>query len=89
MNPGTHFGILAKFFDIAKDLDKHILGNILGLVIISENVIGDEVDLTLVYDYTEDVVFSLLAAWFIPGEYFPSGMDDVATSVIGSMAVSF
>jgi len=51
--------------------------------------IGDEIDLTLTYDYTEDVVFSLLAAWFIPGEYFPSGMDDVATNLIASMAVSF
>lgn len=54
-----------------------------------DDEIGDEIDLTLTYDYTEDVVFSLLAAWFIPGEYFPSGQDDIATNVVASMAVSF
>jgi len=54
-----------------------------------DDEIGDEIDLTLVYDYTEDVVFSLLAAWFIPGQYFPSGQDDIATNLIASMAVSF
>jgi len=34
--------------------------------------IGDEVDLRLTYDYTEDVTFGLLNAWFFPGDYFLS-----------------
>jgi hypothetical protein len=51
--------------------------------------IGDEVDIVLTYDYTEDVQFGLLAAWFFPGDYFPGGQDDTASDIVGSMKVSF
>lgn len=51
--------------------------------------VGDEVDLLLTYDYTEDVSFGLLAAWFMPGKIFPSGQNDTATDVVGSMKVAF
>lgn len=51
--------------------------------------VGDEVDITLTYDYTEDVTFGLLAAWFFPGDVFPAGDDDTATDIVGSMKVSF
>ena len=37
--------------------------------------IGDEINLTLTYDYTEDVQFALDGAWFMPGDYY----DRVAT----------
>jgi hypothetical protein len=56
---------------------------------LSDDNIGDEIDLTLTYDYTEDVTFSLLAAWFLPGDYFPGDKDDTAADVVGSMTVSF
>ncbi|MGH7197845.1 MAG: alginate export family protein [Candidatus Omnitrophota bacterium] len=32
--------------------------------------LGWEVDLGATYDYTEDVSFSVLAAWFVPGDFF-------------------
>ncbi|MBN3038021.1 MAG: alginate export family protein, partial [Candidatus Omnitrophica bacterium] len=32
--------------------------------------IGDEINMTLTYDYTEDVEFVLDGAWFIPGDYY-------------------
>ncbi len=32
--------------------------------------IGDEVDMLVTYDYTEDVQFSLTGAWFVPGNYY-------------------
>ncbi|KPK39303.1 MAG: hypothetical protein AMJ78_08700 [Omnitrophica WOR_2 bacterium SM23_29] len=62
--------------------------------------IGDEVDASLVYDYTEDVQFDLTGAWFIPGKYYDgateyNGMtgdfrsNDLATSVTGSVRVVF
>jgi len=51
--------------------------------------VGDEIDITLTYDYTEDVTFGLLAAWFFPGDYFPSDQDDNAVDVVGSLNVSF
>jgi len=51
--------------------------------------IGDEVDLKLEWDYTEDVQFTLLSAWFFPGDHFASGMDDIATDIVGSVKLSF
>ncbi|MEA3328613.1 MAG: alginate export family protein, partial [Candidatus Omnitrophota bacterium] len=65
--------------------------------------IGDEVDLRFTYDYTEDVTFGLLNAWFFPGEYFTSGgsvmvnpvvpveakSDDVASELVASVSLSF
>jgi len=36
----------------------------------SDDEIGDEINLTLLYDYTEDVQFALDGAWFIPGDYY-------------------
>ena len=65
--------------------------------------IGTELDITTTYDYTEDVTFTLLNAWFFPGEVYeiqtdtdsnmyPPGTDlqpQVASEVIGSCKVSF
>ena len=55
----------------------------------TEKGIGDEIDITLTYDYTEDVTFGLLAAWFFPGNFFPADQDDNAVDVVGSLNVSF
>jgi hypothetical protein len=54
----------------------------------SKNV-GDEVDLQLTWDYTEDVSFGLLTAWFFPGNHFQSSRDDVATDIVGTVKLSF
>ncbi|MFH1354840.1 MAG: alginate export family protein [Candidatus Omnitrophota bacterium] len=57
--------------------------------------IGQEVDLTLIYNYTEDVQFGLLAGMFMPGKAFYSGgstgskVTNTATELIGSMKVTF
>lgn len=51
--------------------------------------LGDELDVLLTYDYTEDVSFGLLTGWFFPGKVFPVGRDDTATDVVGSMKVVF
>jgi len=56
---------------------------------ITDRNIGDEVDVNLTWDYTEDVTFGLLAAWFIPGDHWTNGQDDVATDLVGSVALSF
>ena len=58
---------------------------------------GDELDVTLTYDYTEDVQFGLVAAWFWPGDYYKddnpnnaAGSDgDIVTSVCGSCKLTF
>lgn len=65
--------------------------------------VGTELDLMTTYDYTEDVTFKLLTAWFFPGEVYDNqGIRNypdtgrgsniepgVATEVIGSCKVSF
>lgn len=51
--------------------------------------IGYEIDLQATYDYTEDVSFGLLAAWFVPGDQFTSPNDKTATDLVGSLKVSF
>jgi hypothetical protein len=55
--------------------------------------VGDEVDLLVTYDYTEDVQLGLNAGVFIPGSAFDSndttGNDRNAAQLIGSMQVTF
>ncbi|MCK4326390.1 hypothetical protein KAW55_06505, partial [bacterium] len=63
--------------------------------------LGDELDITLTYDYTEDVQFGLCAAWFNPGGWFDdlqqggndltanANRDETATQIVGSVKVSF
>lgn len=56
---------------------------------------GQEVDLTGIYNYTEDVSFSLMGGCFVPGSSFAkqtsSGVRQkkIASEVIGSMKVTF
>ncbi len=51
--------------------------------------VGSEVDLELTWDYTEDVQFGLLTAWFFPGGHFAGGEDDIATDMVASVKLSF
>ncbi len=50
--------------------------------------LGDAIDLTATYDYTEDVQFGLTAGWFRPGKAINLPKRD-ATQLIGSMKVTF
>lgn len=50
---------------------------------------GDELDLHVTYDYTEDVQLGLKLGFFHPGDAFASQNRDDATQVIGSMKVTF
>jgi hypothetical protein len=51
--------------------------------------LGNEVDASLIYDYTEDVQLGLTAGWFFPGDAFAKDNDKTASQVIGSMKVTF
>ena len=51
--------------------------------------IGTELDVNLVWDYTEDVSFGLLAGWFFPGGFYSDQSDSIATDVVGSVKLSF
>jgi len=68
---------------------QHAYGLAAGGLAARSKQIGDEVNLRLTYDYTEDVTFGMLTAWFFPGEYFISPDNDIATEVVGSVALTF
>lgn len=59
------------------------------LLMTDKRFVGQEIDLSLTYDYTEDVQFKLMSDVFLPGAAFDKRNDDVATQVIGSMKVVF
>jgi len=50
--------------------------------------VGTEFDLQATWDYTEDVSFGLLGAWFIPG-YIYDGDHNSVTELVGSVSVDF
>jgi hypothetical protein len=50
--------------------------------------LGDALDLTVTYDYTEDVQLALTGGWFKPGQAISVKEKD-ATQLIGSMKVAF
>jgi len=65
-------------------------------VLAKAGYIGQELDATLTYDYTEDVQFSLLGGVFMPGKNIHGNLADnnnnniaSATELIGSMKVTF
>jgi hypothetical protein len=51
--------------------------------------LGQEVDLLLGYDYTEDVKLGLTAGFFLPGKTFLTDNNDPATTVMADVKVSF
>ena len=55
----------------------------------SGGYIGSEIDLQATWDYTEDVSFGLLAGWFMPGEVYFDGRNDIATDLVGTVKVHF
>ena len=51
--------------------------------------LGQEVDLSLGYDYTEDVKLGLVAGFFLPGETFLKDNNEMASTVMADVKVSF
>ncbi|RJP28739.1 MAG: hypothetical protein C4533_02825 [Candidatus Omnitrophota bacterium] len=51
--------------------------------------LGQELDATLTYDYTEDVQFGLRSGIFFPGDALQGNNDRNATELIGTMKVTF
>jgi hypothetical protein len=51
--------------------------------------IGNETDVNLTYNYTEDVTFGLALGWFVPGDVFSGNNHDTATQAIANVGVKF
>lgn len=55
----------------------------------SKKSLGNEIDLDLTYDYTEDVSIGLSAGWYMPGSVFTDANNKTATQLLTSMSVAF
>lgn len=55
----------------------------------NKNSFGQEVELGVTYDYTEDVQFNLTGGLFAPGDAFTKDNKQTANQVVGSMKVTF
>jgi Alginate export len=51
--------------------------------------LGNELDLSLAYDYTEDVKLGLTAGYFLPGKTFLKDNNAMASTVMADVKVSF
>ncbi|MBI3616626.1 MAG: alginate export family protein [Candidatus Omnitrophica bacterium] len=58
-------------------------------IVVDEKEIGNEIDTTLTYDYTEDVQFGANFGWFLPGDLFTGANNQVATQAIFHGNVNF
>jgi len=55
----------------------------------NKRALGHEVDLDVVYDYTEDVKIGASLGWFFPGNVFTSANDDAASQALVNAKVTF
>jgi hypothetical protein len=51
--------------------------------------LGNETDINLAYNYTEDVTFGVSVGWFVPGRTFTDATRDMASQAIADVAVKF
>jgi len=51
--------------------------------------LGNETDLNLTYNYTEDVTFGLTVGWFVPGDVFTTANKETASQAIANIGVKF
>lgn len=79
-------GTINTIIATAHDADAQLAPD---LVMSDDRFVGNEIDLNLTYDYTEDVQFGLTTGAFIPGEAFEGENNSIASQAIGSMLVRF
>jgi hypothetical protein len=51
--------------------------------------LGNETDINLTYNYTEDVTFGVSLGWFVPGDVFTSNNNNTASQAMANVAVKF
>jgi hypothetical protein len=59
------------------------------IIMTDKRALGQEVDLSLGYDYTEDVKLGLTVGYFLPGKAISSVNDAAASTVMADVSVSF
>lgn len=86
--PMTDLKLAANYFRFWAAEDMHTVTASPTSSVLSDHI-GDEIDTAVVYSYTEDVTFSLLANWFIPGELYSSPNDETASEYVSQVKVVF
>jgi len=71
------------------DADIRLLNGSNSYYVNANKALGQEVDLSLGYDYTEDVKLGLVAGFFLPGKAFSVQNNDMASTVMADVKVSF
>jgi len=51
--------------------------------------LGNEYDVNITYNYTEDVTFGVILGWYVPGSALSSANKDVASEALANVAVTF
>jgi len=51
--------------------------------------LGNEADLNMTYNYTEDVTFGVTVGWFVPGAVFTAANNETASQAIANVGVKF
>jgi len=51
--------------------------------------VGNETDVNLTYNYTEDVTFGVSLGWFVPGDVFSKANNETASQAIANVGVKF
>ena len=88
MQPMEDLKLGVNYFYFWSDVDAHTTTSNPNSAVLSDDI-GHEIDLSLTYDYTEDVSFIAMVDWFIPGDYFVSPEDATATQVVTGVKVGF
>ncbi|MBI3315912.1 MAG: alginate export family protein, partial [Candidatus Omnitrophica bacterium] len=86
--PMTDLSLTGAFYHIWTAEDAHSTITDPNTPALSDHI-GNELDLTLTYSYTEDVSFKLMADWFFPGDLYSSPNDSTASQVISQVSVVF
>ncbi|MEE9499701.1 MAG: alginate export family protein, partial [Candidatus Omnitrophota bacterium] len=87
LQPMDSLALDAKFFVYWQDESRSV--NDVLLMEDRDEYLGAELDGELTWDYTEDVSFGLLTAWFFPGDFYAGSYDDEAADIVGTMKLSF
>jgi hypothetical protein len=81
--------MLAQKWNTSGTITRSLNDGSLNYSVNSNKNLGQEVDLSLGYDYTEDVKLGLTAGFFLPGKAFSVLNNDMASTVVADVKVNF
>ena len=88
LNPLADLKLAANYWHFWAPESVHVTPGALGSSTLGKQI-GDEIDTTVTYSYTEDVTFTFYANWFFPGSMYNSPNDSTATEYISEVKVVF